>query len=150
MATPTVPFAAALAAQGLDPDALDPDALDPAALDAAFVAYAGGDDAGARLDALCAQFALIDLGVRAERQGDRVIYRGAGGTVLGCECLAPPDDADLPPAALDALVALAEAEDALSAGILTRTRSGTLDHGGWTLPLRAIAAEALRVGQRRR
>lgn len=152
---PDLSFADTLRRQGLDPAAL---ADDPAGLAALFAAYAGGDDDAALLAALRAQFGFVDLGVRAEighETGFDVVYHGAGDWVLGYEVLAPPDDTDPPPERIAALIALATAEDALSAGILTRTRRGTMewpaDEGEpWVVPLRPIAHEALRVGLPRR
>ncbi len=92
---------------------------------------------------MIAQFALVDLGITAERGTEvDVIYRGAAGLVLGCELLAWDDVVD--DARVLGLLAFADANEALSAAVLTRARTETVQG----VRLRPLAMEALRVGLR--
>jgi len=132
-----VTFARYLADHGVDPHA----PVDT--LTARFIKYAGGEDPDTLFAALIAQFALVNLGITAERGTEvDVVYRGNGGQVLGCEILAWDDTVD--EARVAALVAFSNAQDALAAGVLTQRRTGTVEG----VPLRPLAVEALRVGLR--
>lgn len=144
-------FAAFLQAKGVETGRETPPSVTPEVLAALFADYAGGADPDSLLDALVAQFTLVDLGVSAERgsaPGVDVIYRGADGIILGCEILV--GDAEPDPDRLDALITFADTHEALSTTALSHTRTDRAEAGEWVIPLRPIAVEAMRVGLRSR